>query len=138
MWRSRISASAGGGLTRLPFDLGDDAAGFCPTPGLIGEVRIGAPHFVRRTPNRARQQMADPFLQDAVRWQPYCVFDPLCFEELVDIGIGEPRVGPEINARDFPLVAFDNRLQHTVPSVGAVDVAGTKRTSFGNSGSSSA
>jgi hypothetical protein len=74
--------------------------------------------------------MADPFLQDAVRWQSYCVFDPLCFEELVDIGIGEPRVGPEINTRDLPLVAFDNRLQHTVPSVGAVDVAGTKRTSF--------
>src|ERR1700704_126136 len=44
--------------------------------------------------------------------------------------IGEPRVGPEINARDLPLVGFDNRLQHTVPSVGAVDVAGTKRTSF--------
>lgn len=28
------------------------------------------------------------------------------------------------------LVAFDNRRQHTLPSVGAVDVAGTKRTSF--------
>ena len=32
----------------------------------------------------------------------------------------------DINARDLPLVALDNRLQHTVPSVGA----GTKRTSF--------
>src|SRR3979409_262834 len=74
--------------------------------------------------------MADPFLQDAVRWQPYCVFDPLYFEELVDIGIGEPRVGPAINARALPLVAFENRLQHTVPSIGAVDVAGAKRTSF--------
>src|SRR4030081_2795967 len=114
----------------MPFDLVDDAAGFCPTPGLIGEVHIGAPHFVRRPPNRARQQMADPFLQDAVRRQPYCVFDPLGFEKLINFGLGETRVGPEINARDLPLVAFDNRLQHTVPSVGAVDVAGTKRTSF--------
>jgi hypothetical protein len=74
--------------------------------------------------------MADPFLQNAVRWQPYCVFDPLGFEKLINFGIGETRVCPEINARDFPLVAFDNRLQHTLPSVGAVDVAGTKRTSF--------
>jgi hypothetical protein len=73
--------------------------------------------------------MADPFLQDAVRWQPYCVFDPPG-EKLINFGIGETRVCPEINARDFPLVAFDNRLQHTLPSVGAVDVAGTKRTSF--------
>ena len=76
-------------FARMPFDLGDDAAGFCPTPGLIGEVRIGAPHFVRRPPNRARQQMADPFLQDAVRWQPYCVFDPLGFEKLINFGIGD-------------------------------------------------
>ena len=29
-------------FARMPFDLGDDAAGFCPTPGLIGEVRIGS------------------------------------------------------------------------------------------------
>src|SRR5580704_5823060 len=54
-------------FAQMPFDLGDDAAGFCPTPSLIGEVRIGAPHFVRRPSNRARQQMADSFLQDAVR-----------------------------------------------------------------------
>jgi hypothetical protein len=72
--------------------------------------------------------MADPFLQDAVRWQPYCVLDPLDFEKLINFGIGETRVGPEINARNLPLVAFDNWLQHTFPSVGAVDVAGTKRT----------
>ena len=65
-----------------------------------------------------------------MRWQPYCVFDPLGFKKLINFGIGETRVGSEINARDLPLVAFDNRLQHTVPSVGAVDVAGTKRTSF--------
>ena len=50
--------------------------------------------------------MADPFLQDAVRWQPYCVFDPLGFQNLINFGIGEPRVGPQINARDFPLVSL--------------------------------
>ena len=30
----------------------------------------------------------------------------------------------------LPLISRHDRLQHTVPSVGAVDVAGTKRTSF--------
>ena len=74
--------------------------------------------------------MADPFLQDAVRWQPYCVFDPLGFEKLVNLGIGKTRVGPEINARDLPLIALHNRLQHTLPAIGAVDVAGTKRAAF--------
>src|SRR5438309_5726209 len=39
---------------------------------VANELSMG--YFVRRPPNRARQQMADPFLQDAVRWQPYCVF----------------------------------------------------------------
>src|SRR6202023_1651778 len=65
----------------------------------------------------------DPFLQDAVGWQPYCVFDPLCFEELVDIGIGEPRVGPEINARDLPLVAFQTltaRCARTKSAIGVI------------------
>jgi len=32
-------------------------------------------------------------VQDAVRWQPYCVFDPLGFEKLINFGIGETRVG---------------------------------------------
>ena len=42
--------------------------------------------------------MADPFLQDAVRWQPYCVFDPLDFEKLINVGIGETRVGPTLGS----------------------------------------
>src|ERR1700730_17384365 len=39
-------------FARMPFDLGDDPAGFCPTSRLIGGVCIGAPHFVRRPPRR--------------------------------------------------------------------------------------
>ena len=68
-------------------------------------------------------------LQDAVGGKSDRILY-LGFEVLVNFRIGEARVSPEINARDLSLVAFDNRLQHTVPSVGAVDVAGTKRTSF--------
>src|ERR1700757_3353862 len=53
-------------FARMPFDLGDDAAWLRPASRLIGEVRIGTAYFVRRSPNRARQNMADPFLQDTV------------------------------------------------------------------------
>ena len=35
--------------------------------GLIGEIYVGTLHFVRRSPDRARQQMADPLLLDALR-----------------------------------------------------------------------
>jgi hypothetical protein len=92
----------------MPFDLGNDAARPCPASRLIGEVCIGTPHFVRRSPYRSLQQMADPLLQDAVRRQSDRVFDPLGFEELVNVWIGEPRVRPEIDARDLSLVSFES------------------------------
>lgn len=57
-------------------------------------------------------------------------FDPFGFEELVDIGIGEAGVGPEIDARDLALMPRHDRLQHRLPSIGAVNVAGTQRTAF--------
>jgi hypothetical protein len=74
--------------------------------------------------------MADPSLQDAVRRHPDRVVDPLGFEELVNFGICEARVGPEIDARDLPLVSFDNRGEHLLPTVGAGDIAGTQRAAF--------
>jgi hypothetical protein len=52
--------------------------------------------MVRWPSDRPRQQIGDPSLQEVVLRQPYCVFDPLSFEVLVDIGVGEARVGPEI------------------------------------------
>jgi hypothetical protein len=114
----------------MPFDLGDDPTPLRPASGLIGEICIGTPHVVRRPSDRTRQQMADPLLQDAVRWQADRVFDPLGFEELVYFRIGESRVSPEINARDLPFVSFDNRLQHALPPINTVDVAGTQRAAF--------
>ena len=74
--------------------------------------------------------MADPLLQDAVRRQTNRVFDPLGFEILVDLGIGEAGVGAKINARDLAPIPRHDRLKHAVPSIGAVDVARTKRASF--------
>ncbi len=79
----------------MPFDLGDDAAGFCPASGLVGEVRVEAAHFVRRTPDRAREQVANPLLQDAVGGKPDRLFDALGLQVLIHIGIGEAGVGAE-------------------------------------------
>src|SRR4029077_6374002 len=44
--------------------------------------------------------------------------------------IGKPRVSPEINARDLSLVSFDDRGEHALPTIGAVDVTGTWCAAF--------
>jgi hypothetical protein len=49
-------------FARMLFDLGDDATRLRPGFGLMGEVRIGTAHFVRRVPDRAREQVANPLL----------------------------------------------------------------------------
>ena len=86
----------------------------------VWAMRIESVPFVQACSRAAR-----PTRPDAVRWQSDCVFNPLSFEELVNLRIGEPRVRPKIDARDFPLVPLDNRLQHALPAIGAVDVAGS-------------
>ena len=56
-------------FARMPFHLGDDATRLRPGSGLMGEVRIGTAHFVRRTPDRAREQVANSLLQDLENWR---------------------------------------------------------------------
>jgi hypothetical protein len=109
----------------MPFDLGDDTARFRPASGLIDEVRIEAAHLVRRTPDRAREQVANPLLQDAVGGETDRILDALGFEKLIDVRIGEARISAEIDARDLAAIARQDRLQHALPSIGAVHVAGT-------------
>jgi hypothetical protein len=52
-------------------------------------------HLVRGASDWTLKQVADPVLQNPVSRQADRIFDPLGFEELVDIGIGEARVGAE-------------------------------------------
>ena len=93
----------------MPLDLGDHPARLGPASGLIGEVGIEPPHLVRRSSDRALEQIADPALQDLVGRQPDRVLDPLGFQELVDLRHGEGRVGPEIDARDLAPIARHDR-----------------------------
>ena len=44
---------------------------------------------------------------------------------LVNIWTGEGGVSTKVDARDLSLIALDNRPQHALPAVSAVDVAGS-------------
>jgi hypothetical protein len=63
------------------------------------EVRIGTPHFVRRTLDWTVQQVADPLLQDAIGWRPNSVVEPFAFKMLMRFGIGEAGVGNRMGLR---------------------------------------
>ena len=117
-------------FARVPLHLGDDTARSRPASGPIGEVRVRTPHIIRRSPHGARQQMADPFLQDSVGRQANGVFDPIAFENVVNFGISEAGVASKVDAGDLAFVALHNRLQHALPPVGAMDVAGMQRAAL--------
>jgi len=102
----------------MPLDFGDHPARLRPASGLIAEIGMEPAHLVRRSPDRALEQIADPVLQDPVRRQPDRILDPLRFEKLVDLGIGKAGVSPEIDAQDLALVARHDGLEHSAPSVG--------------------
>ena len=80
----------------MPFDLDHNVPGLVPALRLIAEAGVVAPYLVRRSPDRAFEQMSDLVLQDRVGRQADRVACTLGFEELVYLGIGEGCVTPEI------------------------------------------
>ena len=50
----------------MPLDLGDDAARLRPASRLIGEVGVAAVNVKRGAADRTLEQIADPFLQNAI------------------------------------------------------------------------
>src|SRR6266851_7873941 len=114
----------------MPLDLGNHPARLAPASGLIAEVRRTPAHMVRRSSDRTLEQTADPVLEDPVGWQADRIFDPLGFQELVDLRHGESCVSAEIDTRELALVACNDGLEHAVPAVGAVHVAGTQSAAF--------
>ena len=58
------------------------------------------------------------------------VFDRLGLQKLVDFGVRETCIGSEIDARNLASISRHDRLQDTIPTVGAVDVAGTQSAAF--------
>src|SRR3954447_17373723 len=83
-------------LARMPFYLGHDMARPVPALRLIAEAGVVPSHLVRWSPDWALQQISDLILQDLVGRQPDRVACALDFEELVNLGIREGCVTPEI------------------------------------------
>ena len=74
--------------------------------------------------------MADPPLQHLVGRQADRVPDAFGLQQLVDLGLGERRIGAEVEI-DAPLaVAGDHRLQHQAPVLGTVGIAGPQEAAL--------
>ena len=112
----------------MPLDLGNHPARLAPASGLIAEARMTLAHIVRGSSDRTLEQIADPVLEDPVGRQADRIFDPLGFQELVDLRHGERCVSAD--TQELALVACNDRLEHAVPAVGAVHVAGTQGAAF--------
>src|SRR6266851_4969237 len=83
-------------LARVPLDLRHNPPRLLPTLRLIAEAGIIAAHLIRRSPDRALEQVSDFVLQDAVGRQPDHVTYAFGFKELVNLGVGEGGVAAEI------------------------------------------
>src|SRR5262249_27124636 len=119
---------AGITLPGMPFDLRNHWARLGPASRLIAEARMTPAHIVRGSSDRTLEQIADPVLEDPVGRQADRIFDPLGFQELVDLRHGERCVSAD--TQELALVACNDRLEHAVPAVGAVHVAGTQSTAL--------
>jgi hypothetical protein len=76
--------------------------------------------FLKWTPNgmdRLDFATANYFI-DPQHGERARVLDALSFEKRIDIGIGEARVGAEVNALDRTAIARQDRLQHALPPMG--------------------
>ena len=75
--------------------------------------------MIRWSSHRASKQVADPLLQDATGGKPNRVLDPPGFQILVDVGIGEGGIGPEVDPRDRVAIgsstAFQSSALWTLP-----------------------
>jgi hypothetical protein len=109
-------ANAGIKLARVPLDLGHHAARYLPGLRLITEAGVVPPDLVRRTANRALEQVADPQLQNLIGRQPDRVLEPFGLLELVDLRVREGGIGAEVAALDAPIPGHD-LFQHLLPTV---------------------
>src|SRR5215468_7739839 len=114
----------------MPLDLGNHPARLAPAGRLVGEVRVVSADFVWGPSDRSFEQVADPVLQDLVGGQPDRVFDVLSLQVLVDTRHGEGGISPEIDAPDPAAIPQDHRLEHVLPAIGAVHIAGTQSAAF--------
>src|SRR5262249_21272066 len=127
-WTAHVrhdEANPGIKLARMPLDLGNHAARLAPACRLVGKARVVSADFGWGPSDPAPEPGGNPVLQDLVGGQTDRVFDVLSLQVLVDAWHGECGIGPEIDAPDPAAIPQDDRLEHALPAVGAVHVAGT-------------
>ena len=65
---------------------------------VVARRRIVTAHLLRRSPDRALEQVADLILHDPVGGQPHRIAQASSFEELVYLRVGEARIAAEMKA----------------------------------------
>jgi hypothetical protein len=73
-------------VARMPFDLGDHAAGLCLAIGLVAEVCVIPAHIVRWPADRSLGQMSAAFPERLVGRQADRIPEGFGFEELLHPG----------------------------------------------------
>jgi len=97
-------------LARMPLNFSDHPVLLGPASGTIGEVGMEPTHLVRRSPDWALEQptRASLTLKSMSSWKP----------------------SAEIDARDLAPETRHDRVEHFLPAVRAVHVAGTQSAAF--------
>ena len=117
-------------LARMELDLGDDPAGLRPALRPVMEAGVDAHDMVRRSAGAALRQPIDPFVQLRIALDADGVIPALGLQQVEERRDGEGRIGPEPPPGDrgsgLGRVSRQHRLQHFLPAVGAVDIAGTQ------------
>jgi hypothetical protein len=86
-------------LAWVPLNFRNHPAGFLAAPRLVDEAGVVAAHLMRRSPDRALEQVSDLVLHDAVGRQPVRIAHPFGFQELVNLRVCKGRVEPRLQGR---------------------------------------
>lgn len=113
----------------MPFHLGNDRARLAPDFGLITEIGMMLLDCVRWTSRPAPEKMRNMAFQDLVASQPDGIAEFVGFEIIKQIRHSEGGIGAQTLARAArPPVALNVGIKHCPSIMGAVNVAGAKRT----------
>ena len=84
--------------------------------------------MVRWATDGVGQQMGNAFLKNLVGFEADGILEMLGFQKFIDVRRGKGGVPSKI-ATQVPLpVTLDDRFQNVAPTVGAMNIAGAKRT----------
>ena len=98
------------------------------------EAGVDAHDMVRWSAGAALCQPIDPFVEFGIALHADGVIPALGFQQVKQRRDGEGRIGPEPPPFDRGpgggRIARQNRLQHILPTIGAVDIAGPQSAPF--------